>query len=416
MYKYESSLVKRKGFSGRWIDIDLRELPIARLFDEYQTVFLILSHQTLPSLVSLDLKDVDWLIAKYDDALTVAQWLVTIGNQSLPTRDYIPQSKTATVFYNDLYSAGYKVEITHRLEPFESKTSDDEKDDIRLTRYGTDYRDVYNHCLITVNGLIHRTDYDKDGVYVRYGARSSRVANEHHLGGISFKNIGKLDFIKINPDDVYSRPETPLYSTAMIQLPEDIGSRIPLLVIGGYLHILDDSYAVTSERSIRVSLDRIPYIDRFYASRKLMSLRSIEDLCERDSRNEDHFLYADLIKDDVIRTYLTLDNSFIVLLEADNLFVEKHNLEDPHLPGRYYAYQKPQWPLMTELGRMPAYVADREATGTWVISVYDNLFENMRYRSHEYEGELSLDGARESSKPYHYAPGFLLEIGSDVTT
>lgn len=415
MYKYESSLVKRKGFTGRWIDVDLRELPVSRLFDEYQTVFLILSHQTLPNLVSLNLKDVDWLISKYDDTLTVSQWLSTIGDQSLPTRDYIPQSKTETVFYNDLYSAGYKVEITHRLEPFESKTSDDEKHDIRLTRYGTDYQDVYNHCLITVNGLIHRTDYDRNGVYVRNGAQSSRIANEHHLGGISFRNIGKLTFIKINPEDIYSRPETPLYNTAMVRLPENIGERIPLLVMGGYLHILDDSYAVTGERSIRISVDRTPYIDRFYASRKLMSLSSLEDLCERDSRNEDHFVYADLIKDEVMRAYLTMDNSFIVLLEADNLFVEKHKLEDPHLPGRYYAYQKPQWPLMTELGRLPAYVADQEETKTWVISLYDNLFEAMRYRHHEYEGELSLDGARESAHPYHYAPGYLLEIGSDVT-
>lgn len=416
MYKYESSLVKRKGFNGRWIDVDLRDLPVSRLFDEYQTVFLILSHVTLPRHVSLDLKDVDWLIAKYDDTLTVSQWLFNIGDQALPTRDYIPQSKTVTVFYNDLYNAGYKADLVHRLEPFESETSDDEKVDIRLTRYGSDYQDFYNHCLVTVNGLIHRTDYDRDGIYIRNGAQSSRIANEHHLGGISFRNIGKLEFIKISTDDLYGRQETSLYSTTMVRLPVDIGNRIPLLVLGGYLHILDDSYAITGDRSIRISINRTPYIDRFYASRKLMSMRSVEDLCERDSRNEDHFVYNDLIKDETIRAYLTMDNSFIVLLEADNLFVEKHKLEDPHLPGRYYAYQKPQWPLMTELGRMPAYVADREATGTWVISVYDNLFENMRYRHHEYEGELSLDGARESAHPYHYAPGYLLEIGSDVTT
>lgn len=416
MYRYESSLVKQKGFSGRWVDHDLRDESLSRLLDKYQVVYLILSHGALDHVVSLNLKDAVPLIAKYDENITVSQWLLSNGDGALPTSDSIPQSKTSTVLYNDLYNAGYSAEIIHRLAPFESEIADEEKYDIRLTRPKTDYQEFYHHCLVTVNGFIHRTDYDKNGIYVRNGALSCRVSNEHHLGGISFKSIGKLDFIKIDKENIYGKPNVPLYEAAYVETELDLTGKIPLLVLGGYLHLLDNSYAVTSGNTMKVSVKRTPFIDRFYASRKHMSLQTMEDLCNKDSRNEDHFVYEDLISDDVIREYLSLDNSFIILVATDNLFIESHKLEYPHLPGRYYAYQKPQWPLMTELGRMPAYVADQEATGTWVISVYDNLFENMRYRSHEYEGELSLDGARESSKPYHYAPGYLLEIGSDVTT
>lgn len=413
MYTYVSSVVKNKGSAGRWIEVDLSNEKILSLFQTYQTVYLILSNPSLSHDVSLNIADASPLINLYPTDITVKDWLVAIGNLTLPTTDYIPRTNTKKVLYNDLYNAGYKVQLVHRQAAVDSQLPDSEKQDALVTRPLTDYQKFYESCLVTVNGFVHMTDYGTDGVRILDAGRTNWISNEHHIGVMSFREIGKLTHIPITEDMVHCQPESKLYDGAFIQLPEDIGDRVPLLVVGGYLQILDDSYFVAGERSICVKMKKLAYIDRFFSSRKYIDMSSVEALCTRDTRNPDHFAYKELVSDPVLKKYLTLSQSFVVLVDTDNLFVELHKLEYTRLPGRYYAYQQPRWPLMTELGRLPAYVADREED-TWVVSLFDNLTEQRRYHSYEYQSELSLDGARITSMPYIYSPGYLLEIGSDV--
>lgn len=414
MYTYLKSFVKEKGISGRWLEPDAANNPVISLLEQYEKVFLVLENPSFIEPETLDLKAYSPNLRIVGESTTITEWLASVGNGYLPTVKEEMGKVVNTVKFNDLYSAGYKISLIARRDAEDSTVSDDEKTDILLTRPETDYGFFYHHCLVTVNGLIHRTDYGDKGIYVRDGAKSSRIRNEHHLGGLSFASIGELEYIKITSENIYKRPGAALYEVAMVELPEEIGNRVPVLVLGGYLHILDGSYTVTGDRSMQISLRKTPFIDRFYSARNLMDMSPVENVCNRDNRNKGHFVYEDLIADQAIEAFLTLDNSFIVLVNTDNLRTNLHKLEYPHLPGRYYSYEKPNWPLMTELGRLPSYLATYESTGTWVISVCDNLYENRRYFNHEYESEFSLDGSLESAKRYRYAPGFLLEISSDV--
>lgn len=395
------------------MELDLKNTPVISLINDYQDVYLVLTHPSLPHRVSLRMRDASKFLIAVTDTTTVDQWLISLDSTTLPTTNYIPMVNTKSAIYNDIYNAGYKVELSHRTAHHDAELPDADKTDIRLTRPDTDYGLFYQSCLVTVNGLIHRTDYNEYGVYVLDAATAVRKCNEHHLGAISFHDIGKLELIQVNTNNLRGRDGVSLYECAYIDLPVDLGNRIPVLVLGGYLQVLDNSYSMVSDRTIKVSVKATPYIDRFFASRKAMDVSAMETLCNRDSRNDSHFVYDDLISDEVIRAYLTLNNTFLVLVDTDNLYTEYHTLEQTQLPGRYYSYRKPKWPLVTTLGSLPAYVADKEVD-RWVVMVYENLQETRRYQTHEYRLELSLDDSKETVKPYYYAPGYLLEIGSDV--
>lgn len=414
MYICTKAIVRKKNSKGRWVEEDLSEASVATLFDTYSEVYLILTHPTLDHEVSLNLADVAAQVAGLLETVSVADWLESLGDRSLPTRDEIPTVTTRQVKYNDAFVAGYTLRLVDPNGSINNDLPVADRYNILLTRPDTNYELFYKNCLVTVNGMVHRTDYDASGVYVIEGGKSARIANENHVGLISFRDIGELDFISITEDMIYNpHPNGQLRHQAHIALPKDIGTKMIALVLGGYLHLLDSYFIPTGERSIKIDMANLPLIQRFYASKGLIDLSPMTDLYEKDPTNPDHVALDDFFSDASIKAFLTLSQSFVVLIDTDNLYVEKHKLEYTGLPGRYYSHFRPDWPIRTELGRLPEYVAIPESD-IWVIAVQDNFSTRYRFESTYWHQDVGIDSSRESHAPVFYAQGQLLEIGSDI--
>jgi ribosomal protein S11 len=413
VYRCVKSLVRVNNSDNRWSERSLNDEPVATLFNVYREVLLVLTHTSHSDLVTLNLKDVVTMLSGIDDTITVSQWLTSLGNQSLPTTPGGPVIESKTVKYRDAFKAGYKGELVFSEgNPF-NDVPDSDKDDILLTKKGVDYATFHKNCLVTVNGMVHRTDYDHNGIYVKDGGISFRKANENHIGILNFKEVGSLDFISITEDMLYNPHQNGEFKNAVyLKLPKSIGNKIVMVVLGGYLHLIDSYYHCINEHAIKLDFANLPLLPRFYESRKLIDLSAMEKHHEKSSNNDTHVVLSDLLKNESISAYLTLSQSFVVLVDCDNLYLEKHKLGYSHLPGRYFSSQEPVWPARTELGRLPEYVAIPESS-IWTIAVQDNFSTRYMYESFGYESGVTVDGARVSRDPVFYAQGHLLEIGTD---
>jgi hypothetical protein len=135
-------------------------------------------------------------------------------------------------------------------------------------------------------------------------------------------------------------------------------------------------------------------------------------------RNEDHGDALDLNQansDASITAYMSLPQSFIILLDAKNFYYERHALERTGLPGRYYSYELPKFPMQLENGLLPAYVAMPES-GMYSLAIYENLIRNFQHDTKKPADDMYFNGARKSSNLGHYASAYLLEMGTEFLT
>lgn len=413
MYRYENALVIEHLASKRWKEADLSNTPVGGIFDKYREVLLVLSNSTLGYYITLDLKKVSSTLNQLPGTTTINQWLVLNGLGNLPTVVGLPKIDKVEVTYTDATQGGFKANLAFSNgDPF-SDVYDNEKKDVLLTKADVNYTNLQAYALVTMNGLIHRTDKDHNGLYVKDGGDSFRKANMQHLGILNFRKLGKLKCITITPEMIYNPHRLGrLRDAAYIELPEAIGNRIVMMVIGGYLHMAESNYHCVSDTVIKIDMANFPLVPRFYESKKLINLDSMTSLHDANTNNPEHVSLNDLFKDESIRAYLSLSQSFVVLLESDNLYVEKHKLAYPHLPGRYFTGSKPVRPARTELGRLPEYVSIRE-DDSWTIAIQDNFSTRYINETTGFEADHSLSSDSISSKSVFYAKGYLLEIGSD---
>jgi hypothetical protein len=413
VYRYEKALVIEHVASKHWKEVDLSNTPVVGIFENYREILLVLSNTSLDYYITLDLKNARDLLNELPVSMSVTQWLTANGDGALQTVDGVPSINNVTVSYKDATRAGYKANLAFSHgDPF-SEVYDNEKEDVLLTKPGVSYGDLHDHTLVTMNGLIHRTDHDHNGLYIKDGGNSFRTANMQHIGILNFKKLGKLKCITITPEMLYNPHRLGKLSEATyIELPESIGNRIVMLVIGGYLHMVESNYYCISDNVIKIDMANFPLLPRFYESKGLINLSQMTDVHESNQSNPDHVSVNDLFKDASISAYLTLSQSFVVLLETENFYVEKHKLGYLHLPGRYFACKKPTWPARTELGRLPEYVSIQE-DDSWTLAIQDNFSTRYINETTGHLSDRSVASDAISANPVFYSKGHLLEIGSD---
>ncbi len=413
MYSYSKALVRETAPGSRWIEKPLADQPVVTLFNIYRDVILVVTHPTATGPLTVNLKEVADRFSGVSSEMTVQQWLASLDGESLPTTAGEPAIKSTTAKYNDAYNAGYKINLCYAEgNPF-SDIPDSEKDDLIMIRPETDYQLFYESCLVTMNGLVHRTDYDINGVRVKDGGISFRKAKQNHVGIISFRELGKLGFYSITEEMLYNpHLNGKLSDAAYIKLPESVENKIVFLVLGGYLHMVDSCYHRINDQVIKVDTARLPLLNRFYESKGLIDLSKMTDHHEKNPNNPDHVSLEDFFSEESIKGYLTMSQSFIVTLEVDNLYLKRHKLGYSHLPGRYYTGLDPHWPLALQLGRLPEYVAVDESS-FWNIAIQDNMSVRYIFETHEWQGEHSVDNSKISNNPVYYSQGHFLEIGTD---
>ena len=412
MYQLVSAIGKIKTEAGRWTSLNVANMTMVQLYQNYDKVIVNLVNNFNPNVtVSLDIDEVK---SKYiASALTFSQFLTNNGNVVLPTQTKTYSLSTKQCLYSDAIRARYKITPVDPNGIIDSPTLMADREWLCLQKEGIDYNLFHQSCLVTVNGMIHLTDTDGSKIFVIDGAKSSKICLNNQVGITSFREVGKLEFVPITESMIHRRyASVPLNRNMYIDIGAPKPNKIAALVLGGYLHILDKSSFYRINDSIFcIDFQNYPLLDRFYESRKYIDLSSLG--LDVKEGNEWLVNVDELYSDEVLIKYATLSQSFLVFIDAESLFVEREAVRRSNLPGMFTSYTEPTSPLITGCGAITDYWRVKE-DGQWALTVNDGWTDNHLYHTTDENKLVNVMDSRDPINPVDIGRAHFLRIGTDI--
>ena len=412
MYQLISAIAKNMEDDTRWHNVDIGTMPMRELYATYSRVIVTLSNNFLPYNVSLDLADIRATVGALSSVFPDV--LIANGNATLPTSKELPIINTRFAKYADASRAGYSIIPTAPGVSPEAQLPPSEKTWLYLKKADiTSYEKMRKSVLAVVNGFIHATDADVKGFYIQEGMKSQMISGTNLLGLISFEDIGELTFIPIKPAMLYKQNDRQLYrNQCFIDSGRDLSQKTVMLVLGGYLHVLDEEtmYRV-SDSSFCINFNKIPLMDRYYDSKKYIDLDSLN--VEVSSANEEQISVKHLYSDEAIAAYCTLSQSFFVVLDNKDIFVDRIPVEDNIGPGMYTTMEPPKWPLVGPYGRLLNYWYKSNGE-RYALTAHDTLIHRRLYDTVNAKVQNSVSSSDVAVRPNRNSRALFLRIGTDI--
>lgn len=410
-YTYLYAIAKPKAKGSRWVERDLSGMTFSEMYDEFRDAKIAIGHPVFESDYYIELDEIRSMITDPDQRLVI--WLNRLGSQSLPVEEGKPVLENRTVECRDVWMTGFDVQATRMGSHPETPWTDETMTDLLLTKDGVDYRDAYRRLLVSVDGFIHRTSYSQDGLYVVDGARGRIEANRTQLSLIDFGKVGELQFVDIRPKMLYRpNPDGKHYQYAHLNLGVPTEGKTVMLVIGGYPHLLDNAYKMIGDGLVQIDFNNYPLLQRYYESRQFVDWEHVS-FTEVGSMDTQRLVREVLRSEKFIEGLLYSSQTFAVIIDSPDVYVERHQVEKTDLPGIFLAYDQPDWPLESLRGRWLPYWAHKEED-RWVVNCGDNSLPNYVFEHTDYESLYSVTDQKIPTQPHYRDRGFLVEIGRDL--
>jgi hypothetical protein len=416
-YTLVSAIAKVNNNGARWESVDISNLTFNQIYTQYLRVFAVLSNPFDPAETSLDLAAIEYQVG--DLTQTFDQYLINIGNAALPTSTTIPTLQTTYAKYADAWLAGYTITPINPDAAIDSPLPVTDKPWLKLTRSDVDFGLFGQSCMVSVNGYFHYVDTDSTGAYVVDGMKSIVNSNNNQVGIYNLGYLGQITYKQITADMIYKQDgQGALCNGVYLNCGQDISNTTILLVIGGYLHVLDDTtFKRVSDSAIKIDWNNFPYFDRYFESVDTIDMSSLN--LEHTNANLSQVAVQQLLSDEAITAYMTLSQSFLVFLNnsevfRDSQFVQDLATQDPTLPGRYVSYVKPEFPLKVGRGRIAEYWAIEEK-GQWGLNIRDGKMDRRVYYTTDPKQLNSIAANRIPDRPYRISPAEFILLGTDVT-
>jgi hypothetical protein len=411
MYNFVKALCLSRSIGSQWKEMDIQDILVYDLFNIYTGIYLELSNIFLPGTVYVDMNTLRTEFSSYQGTLN--EWLFELGTRALPTVPNLPNSQVKYVRYSDAIRSGYKIGITKIGSNLPDNYPAMGMEDLKVwrPRYTTDIKLLHSHCLLSVNGYYHRTDADENSAYVYQGATTLRKSKDNHLGILSFLDIGKVTKVPIKFDEIYAQDATSsLRLRTYVKLDQDLTGKSVFLVLGGYLVFPDENiFWQSSDNMFALNFSGIPMLERYFESHNYLDLSGLG--LPQNTNNPAMVNVDDFFSDEIIKRYLTLSQSFFVVVDAPNLFTNKISLRHCNIPGMFTAYQDPTYPLIVNYGKVAEYWKVKE-NNRWSVNVTDSFFRNFVLTTNPIHQLVNVTDQKIPSKPFYFSHGHLLEIGS----
>lgn len=419
MYQLVSAVLRQKGKNHTWVNHDISLETLGTVFTKYQDGYITLTNTAIaPTPLFVDYELLKSAAVTFVN-LPFENWLGTLGNIPLPHSLTEPTITSNKVRFSDASQARFSVTRIHPtfvMDPCGPNPvfTPNEMSDLLLVKPNISIEDLNDYVLCTVNGFLHRASFNEIGLQIPYGALSIDVCNDNKVGLISFKEIGKLTQLPITSNMIHRMNNFPYQHEVYIETGLDLTDKSVMVSLGGYLHVEDSVVDVISpdEGIIKLTFDKINLIRRLYEMRKYLNLDSLPFL--RSDIRKDAVSVLDFHSDANLLSYLTMAQSFIIIVDAPILYTNKVLLAKPGLPGFYEHITEPISPLQSPTGRLLEYWYRLEYD-RWVISVGENLFRNYLHETRGWLQEINVDDTNQRDG-LDYAICHLLEITSDALT
>lgn len=409
MYQLVSAIAKKPANGSRWEQVEIAAVPMNVLYNTYGRLYMNLTNPFVDGTVSLDFEDVRASASGLE--LTVAEWLVWLDNTTLPTQALVPALETRYVKYADAFHARYQVTpIPTDLAPDYDVTLADKRS-LLLTRDGLDIDLFFKNCLVSVNGFFHLTDHIPEGIKVYEGGRSLYQSRRAACGLYSFREVGEIECVPITREMIYHQGQKPYNERMYVDLGRDLTGKTVGLVLGGYLHLVDPvTFYQVGPALFAINFADYPFLKRYYESKPYVDLSSLP--LETTDRNPNQVAVEDLLKDELYEAYVTLSQSFFVVIDTDDLYVDLHKVDDTGLPGQYVSHILPELPLRTGFGRVSEYWYHYEDT-QWALSCEAVGIPDYVFTTVDWRDQRNVDDTRYPFHPEDFSPGFFLKICKD---
>ena len=410
MYTYVRAVALPVGIMPQWKAVDVAETAVATLYRDYRRVVVVVTQDSDTAEKIIDLTQLKTTYAAYMNVLRV---LLASLNVSLDTLDTLPTETIKYAHYTDNRRVGYSAMLAEAgyIHPENYPRSD--LPDIELTRpgYDTDLSQIHKYCLVSINGFFHNTDTDGTQCWIKDGGKTARITGLPIVGMTSFMDIGLLTKRSIDIKSIVAKDaQQPLKSGVQFSIPDSVEGKSFFLVLGGYLVFPEDGvFYPSGEHEYQLNLNRLPYLERILESKSYLDLSGLG--LTISEINKDNINLEELWSDTIIKKYLTLSQSFFVVVDADNLHTRKIPLRQMNTPGVFTAYQDPAYPLMVAYGRCCEYWSVYEE-GVWSVTTTDSYQRHYIFDRQRQATLTNVTPQLACDKPFRHSAGVLLEIGS----
>lgn len=375
MYQIVTAQAIPRGNYGDWQNVNLKGMRLNDIFQSYQLCML--------QLHDVDTNETGWVdmyqlpIQLRISPVTIERWLeITSPLNIFPDDPFGQRGENyvrfmfANAFGMSMSGINFSFNQNENLLP-------DQRVDIMLKKDGIeDYAKIVRNALFTTNGLIHRADVLQGGGIALLGAGAAAAKyNDNRVGILDFSNVAEITTYSITDEMIRGGGrDLPLSRGFFIDTPEELIGKTVGIVIAGQMHLLNGTMSVVSDQRVKFNSQLIDFPDIYYSTYKSLDLSSIPLAVDQNA--PDQFVTSQFITDASIRAFLKLPQSFMFIIQSNNIVVENIKVKETELPGLYISPGKelPDLPLQVGAGYIPEYnVEERE--GFWTISVprYDYL-------------------------------------------
>lgn len=411
MYSYVKAVCLARTAGSQWIEQNISNHVVFSIFDTFAKVYIELSLPALPQNIYVDL---DTLRAEFSSyAGTLNELLVVLDNRTLETVPQFPNTEVKFVKYSDAIRARYKVNICKIGTNLPANYPQEDMPDLVLTRpiYQTDLSLIHSHCLVTVNGFVHMTDTDGEKAYVVDGGKTLQRSRMNKLGIMSFLDVGRLTKVKILPGNIIPQNNTStLYDRTFFSVDVDLTKKSCILVLGGYIVMPEQGvFWQTGTNTFALDWTKIPHVERIYESEKTLDLTALN--LNADPLNPNLFSLPEMTSDTTLIKYMTMSQSFLVVVDKEYLVTKKVPIKHSNLPGMFIAYQDPTYPLFVGHGKLAEYWKTYEGESQrWSVTVADSYYQNFIISQ---QNRVNLNLVNNHEVPYrsfYNSRGMMLEI------
>lgn len=408
MYQILSAVGLVDNLDGKYHPVEVGNMSMVDIYSKYISVYLTLTHSVVSGRFILNMAKIppEIKIQQY----TLNQYLISIGNATLPVEPTEIALDYKTVRALQLWNCHFNFKPMNRNMHPDMDVSWDQQRDLYGTHPSAIKENLTKYGLFTVNGFVHLTDTVADGICIYDGCKSGRKGEDTQVGMLDFQHIGELKCYPITKSMLFKRSETARYKESVyIKSPVSMAGKTPFLVLGGYLHALDGLYSAVSDNVLKFDFYRYSWVKRFNLANQEIDLSSLNvEVLPNGS-----YAYESLMSDAVIAEWFTLSQSFIVLIDAKDLNVSTMEVEYSGLPGVYYTYSKPRYPLILGDGKIAEYSISNQRYG-WVLRTAKYLQDQFAFELTDRREWTGTPMHRVTTEPRLPAPARFLIISKTI--
>ncbi|UQT03119.1 putative virion structural protein [Serratia phage vB_SmaS-Totoro] len=409
MYQIVTAQAIPKGNYGDWQNVNLKGMRLNDIFQLYH-ICMVQLHDPDKNITGwLDLYQLP--VQLRTSPAIIEEWLAISSPLTLFEDD--PSGLKGDHYVRAMFANAFGITTTGINFSFAQNENllPDQRVDIMLKKDGIeDYDRIVRNALFTTNGLIFRADTLPNGgiCLLGAGAAASRY-NDNRVGILDFSDIAEIKTYNITDEMIRGGgKDLPLARGFFIDLPENLVGKTVGIVIAGQMHLLNGTLSVVGDSRVRFNTQLLDFPDIYYSTYNALNLSSIPLTVDQNA--PDQFVTSQFTTDESIKAFLQLSQSFLFIIESNNIIVENLKIKGTELPGMYISPGQalPDLPLQVGSGFIVEYNVE-ERDGFWAVSVPHHNYDNwIRHSTSVTDATVIRDQRYGYKRAWRSRAGFLL--------